>query len=134
MKPHPPVTFADNAAARARPDSFIAVTVECAAVLKSWKASLYSFEWLRPDGTIKSLEDLSGPEAAKRLAVESALVKGEPIEKPVLGIGILDNIEIGSGRAQFLTLVDLGHTTLPVHIPASNTKDFKAFLAKGSVG
>jgi hypothetical protein len=124
------IKFKENAAALAKPDAFVAIEVSVPSVLKSWKASLYSFEWLKPDGSIKSLEELSGPEAAKRLDVESAVKSGEPIEKPILGIGMMDNIEIGSGRAQFLTLAAQGLKTLPVHIPASNQKDFKAFLVK----
>jgi hypothetical protein len=124
------IKFKENAAALAKPDAFVAIEVSVPSVLKSWKASLYSFEWLKPDGSIKSLEELSGPEAAKRLNIESAVKSGEAIEKPVLGIGMLDNVEIGSGRAQFLTLAAYGLKTLPVHIPSANQKDFKAFLAK----
>ncbi len=126
------IKFQDNAAALAKPGAFLSIDVDVALTLKSWKSSLYSFEWLTPEGTIKSLEELSGPEAAKRLNVESALDRGEPIEKPLLGIGMLDNVEIGSGRAQFLTLAARGLKTIPVHIPASNQKDFKPFLAKPS--
>ena len=126
------IKFQDNAAALAKPEAFASIEVDTAMILKSWKSSLYSFEWLTPDGAIKSLEELSGPEAAKRLNIESALDRGEAIEKPLLGIGMLDNVEIGSGRAQFLTLAARGLKSIPVHIPASNQKDFKPFLARQS--
>jgi hypothetical protein len=128
------IKFQDNAAALARPESFVSIEVETARVLKSWKASLYSFEWLNTDGSIKSLEELSGTEAAKRLNVESDISAGKPIEKPLLGIGVMDNVEIGSGRAQFLTLAAQGMKIIPVHIPASNKKDFKPFLANPTKG
>lgn len=129
MSPALNIKFRDNAAALAKPGAFLSIEVDTKAVLKSWKSSLYSFEWLTPDGAIKALEELSGPEAAKRLAIESAVKAGEEIEKPVLGIGMLDNVEIGSGRAQFLTLAAEGLAAMPVHIPASNEKEFKKFLA-----
>ena len=122
--------FQDNTAAKARPEAFVEILVDVQAVLKSWKASLYSFEWLRPDGSIKAIEELSGPEALKRIDAESLISQGEALEKPVLGIGLMDNIEIGSGRALFLTLAAQGHKTLPVHIPASSQKDFISFVAK----
>jgi hypothetical protein len=120
--------FTDNSAAASRPDYYLCVEVNVEAVLKSWKSSLYSFEWLRPDGAIKTPEELTELEREKRTAVEKLLHSGGTIEKPILGIGMLDNIEIGSGRAQFLTLAALGLKTMPVHIPLSNQKDFKKFI------
>lgn len=122
------LAFSDNSAATARPEHYLCVEVKIDAVLKSWKSSLYSFEWLRPDGAIKTPDELTEAEREKRSAVEQLLRSGAAIEKPVLGIGMLDNVEIGSGRAQLLTLAAFGLKTMPVHIPASNKKDFKNFI------
>lgn len=130
MTDHKTIEFIDNKAAQARPDQYICITVDAQAALKSWKNSIYSFEWLNEDGTIKSFEQLSASEADKRRAVEDTLSKKGMLEKPVLGIGIQDNIEIGSGRATLLTLIDKGVETIEVHIPKSCESDFKAFLAE----
>jgi hypothetical protein len=119
------ITFKDSAAAAN--GNYIAVTVDVARVLKSWRESLFSFEWLTPEGDIKSLENLPAHEQPKRQAVEEKLRAGQPLEKPVLGIGIMDNVEIGSGRAEFLTLAAKGVTKIPVHIPKSCESDFKAY-------
>ncbi len=124
------ITFTDNKAAQGQENTYLSITVDVARVLESWHCSLFSFEWLAPDGTIKSFADMPEKEQAKRRAVEELLSKGVPISKPVLGIGIQDNVEIGAGRAEFLTLAAKGLTEIPVHIPKSNEKDFKAFLAK----
>lgn len=121
--------FVDHAAAKANPDKYITVEVNIAAIIKSWRESLYSFEWLTSEGVIKTLDDLSENEANKRQVVEADLKAGKALEKPVLGIGIQDNIEIGSGRAILLTLADCGMKTIPVHIPKSCESDFKPFLA-----
>ncbi|HOO81416.1 MAG TPA: hypothetical protein PK513_02810 [Alphaproteobacteria bacterium] len=123
------IEFTDNKTAQMRPDQYIEITIDIARTLESWKNSLYSFEWLENDGSIKPLNALSENEQAKRRAVEEALETGQPLEKPLLGIGILDNIEIGSGRAVLLTLAAKGQTTMPVHIPKSCESDFKAFRA-----
>lgn len=122
------VSYIDNKAA-SDPDKFVSVRVDAQKVLDSWKNSLYSFEWLEADGTIKSFENLNAAEADKRRAVDSTLNAGEPIQRPVLGIGLQDNIEIGSCRAEFLTLAALGYKEIEVHIPKSCESDFKPFLA-----
>lgn len=122
----PPV-FTDNPVALNRADHYLEITVDTAKIIKSWRESLFSFEWLLPDGRIKSAGELSDTERPRREAVESALAGKRPLEKPVLGIGMMDNVEIGSGRATFLTLVAHGVKTIPVHIPRSNEADFKKF-------
>lgn len=124
------IEFIDNKAAQTNPEKFVSVTIDTARVFKSWKGSIYSFEWLDSDGKIKTTETLSDAESAKRAAVEKSIAENAKIEKPVLGIGMMDNIEIGSGRATFLTLADAGVKTMPVHIPKSCESDFKDFLTE----
>lgn len=119
------IKFQDNPVAAGRPDHYIEITVDTAKIMKSWRASLFSFEWLLPDGRIKSVAELSDSERPRREAVETAIAKKQTLDKPILGIGMMDNVEIGSGRATFLTLVAHGLKTIPVHIPRSNEADFK---------
>lgn len=123
------LVFIDNPAVKKRPDGYLAITVDVAKVLKSWKMSLFSYEWMLPDGRLKSREELPETEQPKRAAVEELLKKSSPLEKPILGIGMLDNVEIGVGRATFLTLAAMGVRTIPVHIPASQKKEFNGFVA-----
>jgi hypothetical protein len=121
--------FIKNAAAQSTTSSFIEVRVDVARILKSWRESVFSFEWLDEDGGIKKPDELSRREQPKREAVEKKLASGAPIEMPILGIGLQDHVEIGSGRDVFLTLAAHGHKVLPVHIPKSNEKDFQKYLA-----
>lgn len=123
------VTFIKNKAIDARPDYYLDVTVDVPAVLKSWQQSLFSHEWLSPEGRIKDLKELPESEQPKRENIEKAVAQGQDISKPVLGIGLLDNVEIGSGKAEFLTLAAMGHKEIPVHIPKSNESDFKEFIS-----
>lgn len=122
------IKFTPNKAAQNSDGRYVEVTVRTKDVLESWKTSMFSFEWLGTDGQIKPVSELPEKELEKRKAIEEKIQNGEPLEKPVLGIGIQDNVEIGSGRVQFLVLADLGLETIPVHIPKSNESDFKAFL------
>lgn len=123
------ITLINNPSIQGREDRYRLVRVDTAKTLKSWQKSLYSFEWLLPDGTIRPFADLPMKEHEKRAEIEAFLEKGSPIERPVLGIGIMDNIEIGAGRAVFLTLAANGHKMIEVHIPAGNDADFRPFLA-----
>lgn len=121
------INFIDNPGAKS---GFVTVYIDSASVLKSWKKSLYSYEWLDSNGDIKPVSKLKPAEYDKRKSVEACIQNEQPLSTPILGIGIMDNIEIGSARAELLTCIDLGYTTLPAHIPQSQQKDFKPFLAK----
>lgn len=124
------VNFIDNPAIASRREGYLDVTVNTEKVLKSWKRSLYAFEWMLPDGRIRSCGELPEAEQPRRRIVEEKLERNEPLEKPVLGIGLLDTVEIGAGRATFLTLAALGLESVPVHIPQSSEKDFTPFLSR----
>lgn len=125
----PEVTFKDSKAAINKPDFYMPVTLNVKAVLKSWQLSVFSFEWIDKDASVKDMDDLKETDQEKRKAIEAAINAGETIDKPVLGIGIQDNIEIGSGKAVLCTLAAHGIKTIPVHIPKSNKSDFKDLIA-----
>ena len=90
------ITFIDSKAAQSRPDFYMPVTLNINAVLKSWQFSVFSFEWINKDASVKPLDALKERDQQKRQAVENAINNNEPIEKPVLGLGIQDTIEIGN--------------------------------------
>ena len=118
--------FSKSKPVQANPDKYIEIRVDTAKVIESWALSLYSFEWLS-EGKIKTAEDLKDSDQEKQNAITAAIENGQPLEQPVLGIGIQDNVEIGSGKAVFLTLTSFGAKTLPVHILKSCEDDFKAY-------
>ena len=122
--------FTDHASLKGREDRYLVVRVDTNAILKSWRQSLFSFEWLTPEGALRDLDDLPLHERDKRLKVEKYLAQGDSLERPVLGIGILDNVEIGAGRDVFLTLAAKGAREIEVHIPRSSQNDFKSFLSR----
>lgn len=119
--------FIDNPVVNGREDRYATIEIKVDSVLESWRMSLFSYEWVLPDGRICDLSELPPAEQPKRAAVEDHLKRKTPLEKPILGIGLLENVEIGSGRATFLTLAAHGCKTLPVHIPKSNIKEFARF-------
>lgn len=123
------LSFIDNPAIKGREKNYAEVTVSIPKIVQSWRESLFSYEWMMPDGRIKARDELPEGERPKRDAAEKAIESGGPLEKPVLGIGLLENVEIGTGRAILLTLAAHGVKTMPVHIPASHKDEFKPFIA-----
>lgn len=121
-KPSP--HFIDNNGIKGREAQYISLTVDTAKTLKSWKSSLFSFEWLTPDGKIRSIEELGETEQQKFKSVTNSYDNGDVLERPVLGIGVLDNIEIGSRRDIFLTLAAQGVTEISVHVLKQDEKEF----------
>jgi len=118
-----PIHFTDSPAIKGREDRYTLLTIDTAKVLQSWRQSLFSFEWLTAEGSLRALDDLPVGLRSQRLLVENALMAGAGVERPVLGVGLLDTVEIGAGRAVFLTLAAHGYKDLMVHIPTANQKD-----------
>jgi hypothetical protein len=125
IQPRP--LFADNTVVRARPEQYTEILVDTQKVLKSFKASLFAHELLEPDGRIKTDQHLSETRLEKRIVVKERLLSGLSLEKPILGIGVFDNIEIGAGSDILATLALEGIEKIPVHVRVSQLKDFKAF-------
>ena len=48
--------FVDNPVARG--ERYTTIEIDVGAVLDSWRASLFSYEWILPDGRIKALQEL----------------------------------------------------------------------------
>ena len=125
----PSARFRDNPALKGREDKFIQLDVKVAPILASWRESMFSHEWLTADGKIKKPSDMLQAVRDKRLVADNMIDNLDAyLDRPVLGIGILDNIEIGSGRDLFLCLAARGMETVPVHIPKSHESDFRIFI------
>lgn len=120
--------FQDNSALKGREEKFLVLDIKVAPVLASWQESIFAHEWLTSDGQIRKMSDMTDKVQARRKEIEKLILGNAPLERPVLGIGILDNIEIGAGKDLFLSLAALGMATIPVHIPKSHENDFRMFI------
>jgi hypothetical protein len=121
--------FIDNSAIKGREESFSTREVMVAPVIKSWRNTLFSYEWLDEQGHIRAPEHMPEKEQLKRQEVEEQLKNNCLLSRPVIGLGLNDDVEIGAGRAVFLTLAAHGHEQLPVHIPRSCLEFFEKYLA-----
>lgn len=117
----------DNPVASAQSDRYAELLVDATKVLQDWRQSLYAHELIDANGFVKGDDDISETRLEKREVLRLRLAAGQPIEKPILGIGIFDNVEIGAGSDTLATLVMEGVTVLPVHVRTSQLQDFDAF-------
>lgn len=124
----PTLTFIDNKIITNKEGAYRTEIANVGKILESWKFSLFSFEWLTTEGNIRDLLELPKLEQEKYQEIMLKLSRDDPLERPVLGIGVMDNIEIGSRRDVFLTLAKQGYNKLPVHIPIANLKEFTPYL------
>ncbi len=122
------ISFADNPALKGREKNFITVNIAMKALLWDWKDSLFAHEWLTRDGSLKSDDYLSIANKERKQMVLTKLDQGDDLPRPVLGIGIMDNIEIGSGKDVVMALAERGCLTFSAHIPKSDADMFKDIL------
>lgn len=122
------INFIDNPSLKGREDKFIVIQVNLKKIIKSWRKSLLSFEWLDSNGVIHDEEKLPDTMAKQFQHIKQRYENNDNLERPVLGFGIMDNIEIGSRKDVLLTLHKLGVDVLDVHIPKNDKEDFQKFI------
>ena len=122
------ITLIDNPTLKDRADKFTLMEVDLGKIVKDWKKSPYSFEWLLPDGTVRPPEKLTTDYRHQYNNVEQVFQLNGALERPILGLGMMDNVEIGSRKEVLLTLARLGVETMDVHVPKSCADDFKKFM------
>ncbi len=122
--------FIDNPAIAGRMERYMRVRLDIGRALDSWRQSLLAHEWLDAAGQIRNDAALDPTKRDKLAALRAQLQSGQALPCPVLGIGLFDNIEIGSGSELFCLLAREGYAAIDVHIPRSNEKDFKPFLGE----
>jgi len=122
------IDFISRASVKNNQAVYTDINVDVSKILESWKLSVFAHHWLTSDGAIKDVVDLSDKNKERRTAAEQLIADGKPLEKPILGIGIYDNIEIGAGTAELCVATLHNIKTIPVHIRTTNLDDFKPYI------
>ncbi len=123
-----PTKLIDNKTVHESSRQYVTVNVQLQRIVESWRQSLFSFEWLDKNGQVRPPETLKDTEKSKYNSVYMAYRTGIPMERPILGLGVMDNVEIGSKKEVLLTLYSLGIAEMDVHVPDSCLKDFQKFM------
>lgn len=123
-----PIQWTDHEFAIKSPDLYKIMSVNGDQAIQSWRLSLFSFEWLDGGETVKPIKNLKPDDRNRYLAIKEAYENGDPVTRPVGGIGINNNLEFGDGRAVFLTLYDLGVRDFEIHVRTNQYEDLKCLL------
>lgn len=85
-------------------------------------------KWLDSGGTPKRAEVLAEEQRSQYEDIIRIFSKGDAFPKPIIGLGMFDNVEVGSGAGIVATLASLGIQIIPVHVRLAQEKGLKKFL------
>ncbi len=120
--------FIDHPNVASNKDAYIDGVLDIAKALPSWQQSLLAYKWLTSEGHAKPLDTLGGEQRTRYDEALALLSSGKPLQKPIIGIGMVDNIEVGSGAAIVVLMAHKGITQIPVHIRAGMAKKLMKFM------
>ncbi len=121
----------DNSAVQGIEDRYALLTFDLNKAIESWKSSLFSFEWLTSEGDIRDFEALGEKQREQYQTVSALIQSNDSLERPIIGVGIMDNIEIGSRRDVLLTAFASGVRTMEVHVLKTHLDELRPYQAKG---
>ena len=120
--------FYDHEIVQRAPSDYIEIKLKPDAVLKAWSLSMFAHEILNQNGDVKKETEMSAITLDKYLNAIESFKKNEGNIKPIIGIGIMDNIEIGVGReivaAAKIILLD----KIPIHVRKAQEKEIRELL------
>ncbi len=124
------ITFYNHEVVQRAPDDYVEMMLSPQDILQAWRDSMFSFDLLDNDGQVKSKDKMNSDILQKYLDVTDAIKRGEDTPKPILGIGIMDNIEIGIGREIVAATAVANIPTIPIHVRKGQLDEVKAIFKK----
>jgi hypothetical protein len=120
--------FCDHAVVLASPDNYVEMTCSPKDVLDAWSLSIFAHELLNKDGSVKEKTDMVEPTLGKYIDALEMLKRGEDVAKPVIGIGIMDGVEIGIGREIIAASYILKLPKIAFHVRQAQADEIKKLL------
>lgn len=122
------IDFYDHEVVQTVPEDYSELILCPNDIIKAWSLSLFAHEMLAPDGSIKNEKDMSGTTLQRYIEVSEAIKRGEKIAKPVIGIGLMDNIEIGIGREVIVACAKMKMDKIPVYVRNAQAQEVRKLL------
>lgn len=120
--------FFDHEIVQKSPDDYVELVINPVDLLNAWSLSMFAHELLNKDGTVKSQSDLSDQTLEKYVTAVEMIKRAEPLSKPVIGIGIMDGIEIGIGREIIAACAAMKTPSIPFNVRKAQASDVKKLL------
>ena len=119
--------WVSSRAVQDHPNPYAVLSIDMNKAVESWRQSIIAHEWLSKDGAFKGIDALSAPLKTQWEESLARAESGYEIERPILGLGVLDNIEIGTNRSILSVADHLGIDSIEVVVPEGMVKLFKEF-------
>ena len=120
--------FYDHEIVQKSPDDYVELRVSPRQILKAWSMSLFAHELLGKDGQVKDKADIKDETLQRYVMAEESMKRGEDLAKPIIGIGIMDGIEIGIGREIVAVADVMGVSDIPIHVRKAQADEVRAAL------
>ena len=120
--------FYDHEVVKKSPQDYVEFTLSPSRILKAWQSSLFAHELLDKDANVKDDKDMAPETYQRYIDATEALKRREAIAKPVIGIGIMDGVEIGIGREIIAACQTMGVDDIPVSVRRAQADDIKSAL------
>ncbi len=120
--------FYDHEVVQKSPDDYVEITLSPTIILNAWSTSMFAHELLNKDGSVKSQNDLKDATLQKFIDANETIKRGENLPKPIIGVGIMDGVEIGIGREIIAAAAKCNIAQIPVCIRKAQADDVKAML------
>jgi hypothetical protein len=120
--------FTDHEIVQKDPEKYIEMECRPSDILKAWSLSSHAHELLDKQGEVLDKSVMNDVTLAKYITACDALKKGEAIAKPVIGIGIMDNLEIGIGREIIAAACVMGIDQILTHVRKAQHNEIRKFF------
>lgn len=122
------IAFHDHEIVQRMPTDYIEITISPDKILRAWRLSLFAHELLNNDGSLKHENQMNGDTLLRYVEISNLIKQGETLPKPVIGIGIMDNLEIGIGREIVAAAAQHHITEIPVHMRKAQAIEIQKLL------
>ena len=112
--------------AQGNPDKYVAMQLDLQKTIESWAMSIVAHEWLK-SGIFKPHTDLQDHLQEEWATMLESVKNTKTFVRPILGIGVLDNVEVGTNRAVLSVADHLDLASIEVMVPKPMADLFEEF-------
>jgi ferritin-like metal-binding protein YciE len=102
----------------AKDKAYIIMHADIDKLVSSWRSSIVAHEWV-VKGQFRTPEEMKPHILEEWQEVYDQFKSSDTLERPILGLGVLDNVEIGTNRAILSVAHHLGADVIDVLVPES---------------
>lgn len=120
--------FYNHEVVQKSPDDYVEILCSPDQILSAWRLSMFAHELIDKNGAVKPQSAMQGHVLQKYLTALESLKRDEDIAKPILGVGMMDNIEIGIGQEIVAAAKNIDIAEIPVNVRKAQVDEVKKLV------